>query len=467
MLRVWGGGIYEKNVFYEECDKNGIMVWQDFANSCGHPPDDHMWFLENIIAEAEYQVKRLRRHPSIVMWCGGNESSNPWFFSENPPGKKLLHYYLRGVVGDLTVNTPYICSSPHSKSDLGGEPTSGETHGSSWPRKAWIKYTDFRDRIAKSNVGFNSEVALIGPSPMESIKKFMDQDDIYPPSDVAIYHFQKHPDPEQTPNYALDQLRMARELIGPCETAETFVNNAMMAHGEMTKEELGTYRSRKFENGGAMVWMFNECWPNTNWAMVDYYGYKKTVFYKAKRTFAPLAITIIKNGNSYSTHIMNDTLKDAAGKATLTYMDINGKIFWKKEINADCPANSAVQIAKVNAKSTKRKNAFLRATWKVGLQTFEVNFFPQIWKDVDFAHADFTYDIIRKNVKKTEYYETTINIKSANYSRFLDIKIPGTNPEKYILEDNYFDLIPRQTKTVKIKSKSKIRNLKITSLLKS
>lgn len=464
MLRVWGGGIYEKKEFYEECDKNGIMVWQDFANSCGHPPDDKLWFLDNVIAESEYQVKRLRNHPSVVLWCGGNESSNPWFYSVDSPGRKLMHYYLRGIVGHLTTNTPYISGSPHSKSDFGCDPKSGETHESAWPRKPWFKYADFRSNIANSKVVFNSEVALFGPSPMISLNEFLSEGDIFPPSDVMEYHVMKHPDPDQHHGYSLGHLRMAEELIGPCRNAEQYISNAMMAHGELVREELGMHRSKKFINSGSLLWMFNECWPNSNWAMVDYQGHKKASFYSAKRIFAPVTITITSNCKAFDVTLINDTLKDVSGDVSLSYMDIDGNILWNKSLNGKCNANSAIKIAEINSNLIEKQDTFLRAVWSIGEQETDVNFFPELWRKINFKKSDFEYSLSKFNAKIGCIYETIVKITSRNYSRFLYFHIPSNNPQSYIVEDNYFDLIPGQTKFLKIFSESKIKDIEIRSL---
>ncbi len=455
MLRIWGGGIYEKDRFYEECDKRGIMVWQDFMNACAEPPDDDDFFLRNIIEEAEVQVKRLRNHPSVACWCGGNESSSSHRYEPDRPGRRLTRYYYRGVVGDLSPFTPYIPGSSHGKSDFGQIQTSGETHWSMWPRRTDVTYGSYRERLKTIRTVFNGELCLQGPSPLSSQLRFLDKADIWPISDTLDFHVMYHPAmPEVHPSWARSQVNMAEQIIGPCDSAESYTNNAMMAHAEMVREELGFYRSTKWGNSGTMLWMFNECWPCSNWANVDFYGAMKPAYWVEKTLFAPLAVTIKRIRKNFTLHLMNDTLNDATGTVKVSCMDIFGKIFWEENLEGDCAANCAVRIKSYAPSKVKGDNVFLRMEWTVGRQTFSENYFPQLFKDVAFEAP-------KLNWKQTG---SKLKITSENYARFVYVDLPVSQLCNVTLSDNYFDLIPGETRTIEISGGRPLKKLTIKSL---
>ncbi|MFA6172178.1 MAG: glycoside hydrolase family 2 protein [Kiritimatiellales bacterium] len=466
MLRIWGGGIYEKDRFYEECDRRGIMVWQDFANACAEPPDDDEFFLRNMIEEAEYQVKRLRNHPSVVCWCGGNESSSSHRYEPGRPGRRLCRYYYRGVVGDLSPFTPYIPGSSHGKSDFGQIQTSGETHWSMWPRKASVTYGSYRERLKDVRTVFNGEICLQGPSPLESQLRFLDRSDIWPPNEIADFHVMHHPAlPEVHPRFVISQLKAAEQIIGPCGSAESFTNNAMMAHAEMVREELGFYRSTKWGNSGAMLWMYNECWPCSNWANVDFYGAMKPAYWMEKTLFAPLAVTIKRIHKNFTLHLMNDTLKNASGPVKVCLMDIHGKVFWKETLKGICPANSAVKLKSYAPSKVKGENCFLRMEWKAGKEKLSANYFPQLFKDVAFEKPKLNRTA-SKPVKVSGGWKTAVKISSENYVRFVYIDIPLRQVRDVTLSDNYFDLIPGEVRTVELVSRQALKKVDVKSLLK-
>lgn len=456
MLRIWGGGIYENDRFYEECDKRGIMVWHDFMNACAEPPDDNDLFLRNMIEEAEYQVKRLRNHPAVACWCGGNESSSSHRYEPDRPGRRLTRYYYRGVVDDLSPFTPYIPGSSHGKSDFGQIQTSGETHWSMWPRKNEDGYGTYRDRLKLVRTVFNGEICLQGPSPLESQLQFLDKSDIWPPNDIVDFHVMNHPAlPDVHPRFVISQLKAAEEIVGSCDSAERFINNAMMAHAEMVREELGFYRSTKWGNSGAMLWMFNECWPCSNWANVDFYGALKPAYWMEKKLFAPLAVTIKRIHEEFTLHLLNDTLKDAVGTVTVRCMNIFGEVFWEENLDGLCPANNAMQVASVAPSRVKGDNLFLRMEWTVEGKLYSANYFPQLFKDIAFEEPKLTWELTGN----------TLKITSENYARFVYVDIPLCRVRNVTLSDNYFDLISGETKTVEIKSSRPLSQVSVKSLL--
>jgi beta-mannosidase len=417
-----------------------------------------------MISEAEYQVKRLRNHPSVACWCGGNESSGSHRYEPHRPGRRLCRYYYRGVVGDLSPFTPYIPGSSHGKSDFGQIQTSGETHWSMWPRLSTVTYGSYRERLKTIRTVFNGEVQLQGPSPMESQLRFLDKSDIWPPNEVLDYHVMYHPAmPQVHPRYVISQINATEQIIGPCDSAESFTNNAMMAHAEMVREELGFYRATKWGNSGAMLWMYNECWPCSNYASVDFYGALKPAYWMEKELFSPLAVTIKRIHEDFTLHLMNDTLVDASGPVNICCMDLSGQVFWQEQVDGICPANNAVQIKSYVTGKADKPNCFLRMEWNVGGTIYTANYFPQLFKDVEFEEPKFTWTT-ENPVQADDGWKTRVTVSAENYVRFAYVDIPLDAVKNVTLSDNYFDLIPGEVRTVELLSNCPLDRVEMKSL---
>jgi len=215
MLRVWGGGIYESERFYNLCDELGIMVWQDFMfASTGYPVD---LLRDEIIAEADYQIRRLRNHSCIVLWCGCNEDVYSWSYKKNSiaaeqedtgvysevedewsvnrlkDDPQIYTMILRGMVGKLGLGVPYVESSPQSRDDIGNSPNSGNSHLSCWKYALFEsdgRYESFRKHFEKV-CSFNSEFCIQGPCNVKTIKSFLAQENQWPPNDAWIYIYKE------------------------------------------------------------------------------------------------------------------------------------------------------------------------------------------------------------------------------------------------------------------------------------
>ncbi|KPJ62722.1 hypothetical protein AMK68_04585, partial [candidate division KD3-62 bacterium DG_56] len=280
MLRIWGGGIYEKDIFYDLCDENGVMIWQDFMFACADYPDDDPAFIEAVIPEVEYQVRRLRNHPSLVYWCGGNEKTGSAGFKIHY-GERIFHTVIPGICRDLDPTRPYHAASPYSMSDLGNDPDSGDTHGGCYEHAFKRGIEHFREEIAKINTVFHSEFGLHGPTLYRTLKRFLPADRLDPPNPTWELHVQDNPYNDLAETFSEVQLTVAERLFGPFNGVREFIKRAATAHAEILGEELAHHRRRKYHNAGAMFWMFGDTWPCGSWAAVDYYGLPKPVYYAA------------------------------------------------------------------------------------------------------------------------------------------------------------------------------------------
>ncbi|MGC8843683.1 MAG: glycoside hydrolase family 2 TIM barrel-domain containing protein, partial [bacterium] len=252
MFRIWGGGIIEEDTLYELCDRYGIMLWQEFPLACADYPNlPREAFLEN----ARDAIFRLRNHPSLALWCGGNE-----FDPDNQSNKSLVDG-LDKLCRSLDGTRPFHRASPYG----------GDVHDwSVWHGSA--PYTNYRQFTV-----FRSEAGLQAPPPVEDIFKFLSKGKIFPPSDEWSYHLAD-----------AGKIAMYAKQYGNLSDLENFVKKAQLAQSLTYQFNLDSCLKNIWRNSGCLIWQFNDPWPNISWSMVDWYGNPKPSLYWFKKASSPL-----------------------------------------------------------------------------------------------------------------------------------------------------------------------------------
>lgn len=448
MIRIWGGGVYEEDRFYNLCDELGIMVWQDFMfASTGYPLD---LLREEILPEAEHQVKRLRHHPCIAIWCGCNEDVNSWRYpGETKPSvqedtgnysaadevwkvnrhrfdPELYGFLLRGVAGRYAPGVPYVESSPASRDDSGNIPSSGNCHVSSW-KYALIQskgHPETFRRHFEQVCSFDSEFCIQGPCSVRMVKSFLKPENHWPPNEAWTFHIQKGhldlPHHEQT-------LRIAGGIFGPIDSLQKYVKFGQATHAEMMRCEFESARRDFPDNGGTMVWMFNDCWPTCNWSIIDFDRRPKPSYYAAKRACAPLLPVIMERKGRVEFFFSNNSPEPA--RVTFEYGAENllGLKSWSKKKRLTVAGNSTVKVdALPRTRQLLKPDEFYYIRVK-GLPV--VAYFPDGWKDVFWPEPGL-------RVEKTG--EKRFRISTRYYARFAHLLFNG--PGNAWFSDNYFDL---------------------------
>ncbi|MFN3940327.1 MAG: glycoside hydrolase family 2 protein, partial [Chitinophagales bacterium] len=296
MLRIWGGGIYEKDVFYNLCDSLGILVWQDFMFACAMYPGDSA-FLSNVKKEITYQVKRLRNHPSIALWCGNNEIDEAWHnwgwqsqYHYNTTEQKeiwswyenVFHHLIPEVLSQTDTSRNYWPSSPSIGWGHKESLTSGDVHywGVWWGNQSFEYYNQKVGR-------FMSEYGFQGMPSYRSFKNFTPLPELRYNSPTLKTH-QKHP-----VGYETIFTYMQREYpVSDNLASSIYLSQLLQARGISIAME--AHRRNRPYCMGSLYWQMNDCWPVTSWSAIDYYGNRKALYYASKKTFAPLALSIVK-----------------------------------------------------------------------------------------------------------------------------------------------------------------------------
>lgn len=479
MLRVWGGGIYERRIFYDLCDEMGIMVWQDFMfASAGYPVG---LLREEIMKEAEFQIKQLRNHSSIVLWCGCNEdifswrhpldvgekneqsdiaakdndSNCRWYINRYRDDPEIYSMILRGLVGLHGLDVPYIESSPQSRDDCGNLPNSGNCHISSWKyclfNKTGGNPADFREYFDEV-CSFDSEFCIQGPCSVECMKSFLAPDKHWPPNENWIYHIQrghkKLPHHEQT-------ISIAKNLMGEVNSLEDYVKYGQAVHLEMMRAEYESARRNRPNSGGTMVWMFNDCWPTSNWSIIDYYREPKPSYYAAKRACAPELPIIFERKNVMEFFFSNESANDGSLKLVYGQETLDGKRLWKKEKELPSPANSLLKLDGIDRKDlTISSGDYLYIDAQInGKSLSRVIYFPDGWKNIKWPRPDLKIEAV-ETLLENKVYKTALRIGTDEFARLCHLKWHGETSAVVWFSDNYFDLSANNFQIIQVESKT-------------
>jgi beta-mannosidase len=332
MLRVWGGGHYETDKFYSLCDQLGIMVWQDFMFACAYYPDNK-WFTEQVAAEAEEVIKRLRNHPSLVLWCGNNEID--WMHQTGKfgrgrkfYGRKIYHRILPGLVSQLNPDTDYIPSTPFAPAGSHNLSERGAIH-------QWDVWTGHKP-VAQYRCPSEQVPCFVTEFGMQSLPNIGVVKTFGPAEKLRISSLavEKH-------NYQIGGnsrlYRYVGDLFGTTEQLKQFIYLSQVTQGRAVKTYVEHLRAHRQRNSGLLFWQFNDCFASTSWSSIDYNGEPKALYYYARRFYSPLLVTAIYTGSDFqdreqnqvqpeSVVVINDTNRPLTAVLRSELIDLSGSV---------------------------------------------------------------------------------------------------------------------------------------------
>ncbi|GAA2403847.1 glycoside hydrolase family 2 protein [Streptomyces glaucosporus] len=341
LLRVWGGGIYETDDFYDVCDERGVLVWQDFPFACAsYPEEEPLW--SEVEAEARENVVRLASHPSLALWNGANENMwgfRDWGWPEQLQGRTWgLGYYtdlLPSIVAELDPTRFYSANSPYNP----GAPVDGlhpndENHGTRHEWEVWNRadYTHYRDHIPR----FCSEFGFQGPPTWATLTTWIHDDPLTPASPAFLLH-QKAEDG----NGKLDR-GMAPHLPEP-KTFEDWHWATQLNQARAVAFGIEHFRSWWPRTAGAVVWQLNDCWPVTSWAAVDGDGRLKPLWYGLRHAYAPRLLTVQPRDGRLVLIAVNDHDEPWRGELLLERQTFSGISLRSVKLSLDVPARSVTR----------------------------------------------------------------------------------------------------------------------------
>ena len=453
MLRIWGGGTYESDLFYQLCDRYGILVWQDFMFACSlYPAEGEL--LENIRQEAIDNVKRLRNHACIALWCGNNECNDAWFNwgwqkrykAQNPEYEQKIwkqfndqyNVTLPQVVEEYAPESFYWPSSPFARYDGGSDDRNGDRHyWEVWHGKKPIEmYNKERSRFF-SEYGFQSFPEF------ESVKRYAPRQedwDIY--SEVMMSHQRggMHAN-ELIETYLLNEYRKPRNF-------EAFLYMNHVLQGDAIKTAIEAHRRDMPYCMGTLFWQHNDCWPVASWASRDYYGRWKAQHYFARKAYRDILVSpIADEDGQLKVQIVSDRHKACNGRLEVTVMKLTGEVLNSYKRNVIVDANSSKALFSVPLdealKGVRKEDVFIHAVLLTdkGNSNYTNNYFLVKQKEVNYPKAQ-----LATSVQPIEGgFEVTLS--SDNFARAVFIATGDANSS---FSDNYFDILPGSSVKVEV-----------------
>ena len=438
MLRVWGGGYYESDRFYDLCDRMGILVWQDFAFACSPYPFYNDHFVENVHMEVIDNVKRLRHRASLALWCGNNEidmMSMMW-----KKHKKIyhathdfFHETLAGWLPELDDDTPYWPGSPTSgiKRPKPNAFTEGDTH--LW--QVWHGLMPI-EAFQKMPTRFCSEFGMESLPSLEAIESFTPTEELTLFDPVMLAHQKSAGGNQKMLFYLLAKYREPSNL-------EDFIYLSQIVQSETIREATEGWKRHIGRSNGAIYWQLNDCWPVASWAGIDYTNRKKAVVYRNQSVNAMVTANLEVKRQETSIYVINEYGQEKDLSIHYELMTFDGQKVHEETRDIHIGAVTSLQAYKIKPHnligSHKLKDLFIRVT----ILEDEMELFVQTRllipdKKARLLAPKYQWSLVEKD---QDTYELTIHAKT--FMRYVAVHVPDMVGH---LSDNYMDLTPGQSK---------------------
>jgi beta-mannosidase len=445
MLRIWGGGLYEEERFYDLCDRYGILVWQEFIFSCSIYPLDDPDFLENIRVEVVENVRRLRHRASLALWCGNNEMEWGWVeWTWNRPElqdlkaayDKFFHHTLPAWCLGEDPDHSYWPSSPSS--DIPFLDPNGQHQGDSHYWDVWHggkPFTSYRQQYPR----FMSEFGFQSLPPLATIRTYADKADWNMTSYIMEQHQKNASGNSIMVRQMLDMFRLPKDF-------ESLVYLSMVLQAEGIRYGVEHWRRYPDRVAGILYWQLNDCWPVASWSSLDYFGRWKALHYVARRFYAPLLLSIEDNPPEMSVYLTNDLLASWLGELKWKLETLDGEELTEGTVPLvfTLPQNSK-QICKLDfskyiTDDNLRQLIFIADLWDDAdrFVTRQIATFVPI-KHLSLKDPTLKVDLSIEN----DLLIASLSAKST--ALFIEVSLTGTD---VIFSDNYFTLPAGRTKQV-------------------
>ncbi len=347
MLRVWGGGFYEEDRFYDLCDRYGILVWQEFIFSCSIYPLDSQEFLENVKVEVVENVRRLRHRASLALWCGNNEMEWGWvdwgwkgteYQDLKVAYDRFFHHTLPEWCQAEDPDHSYWPSSPSS--DTPFDNPNGQRQGDAHYWDVWHgrkPFTAYRDQYPR----FMSEFGFQALPPLETIRTYADEADWNMTSYVMEMHQKNASGNSLMVGQMLDTFRLPKDFV-----SLVYLSMALQAEG--IRYGVEHWRRHPDRVAGILYWQLNDCWPVASWSSLDYFGRWKALHYAARRFFAPLMLSIEDKPPKQGVYVTNDLLVPWEGSVRWSLETLAGEVLTSGHAPVMAAPQAATQVCELD-----------------------------------------------------------------------------------------------------------------------
>jgi beta-mannosidase len=460
MIRVWGGGHYPEDYFYDLCDEYGIIVWQDHMYACkAYEFNDA--FKENIKQETIDNVKRIRNHASIGLWCGNNEMEMLWanWGWEGRYGTKMKNDYLYQfevflpeLTKSLDPKTFYWSASPSSfgylidpdNQNFGDIHYWGVWHG----REPLTHYRKIHPR-------FNSEFGIQSFPSLKTVKTFTLPEERNIFSSVMEAHQKDGTGNEKILHYIGDNFRYPKDF-------DSVLFASQLAQAEGMRYGVEHWRRNRGRCMGALIWQLNDCWQVASWACIDYFNRWKATQYLARRFYAPILASVCEEGKKVEIHITNDTLAGVEGVLTWKLMKRNAEVIKEGNITVTAEKLTTQMVADLDFEDVIDENNKMNVyfAYEFIIDGKEISGGTAIFvksKHFAYQNPEITADI-------TETGEAfIIELNSKSYAKYVELDLEDADG---IFDDNIFDMTANKVKKVRLPKDSLSHTLTLEELKK-
>lgn len=477
MLRVWGGGFYEEEHFYDLCDRYGILVWQDCIFSCSIYPLDRADFVDDVRQEIAENVRRLRHRASLALWCGNNEMEWGWEswgwaepdltpeqlaliqeMTDRDPRIRMLveiatkshpladwrvlrdaylqffHTTLPGWIATLDPDRAYWPSSPSS--DTPFHDVNGQRQGDAHYWEVWHgrkPFTAYREQYPR----FMSEFGFQALPPLETIRTYADKAD-WNMTSYIMEHHQKNAAgnglmlAQMTENY-----RMPKDF-------PSMVYMSLILQAEGIRYGVEHWRRHMDRVSGALYWQLNDCWPVASWSSIDYFGRWKALHYAARRFFAPVMLSIAEEGAQMAVHVTSDLRQPWNGEVHWMLETLDGEVVkqGKQAVNAAPQANT--QVAALDFADAVNDDNQRSLIFVAELQQREQPIAVNVATFVPTKHLALRAPTVNTSVS-VQGGQLAVELTSNTLARFVELSLAGVD---VVFSDNYFDLPANRRRTI-------------------
>ncbi len=477
MVRVWGGGLFEQDIFYEECDRLGIMVWQDFLFACAQYPV-HESYKKTIKKEVNDQLKRLRNYCSIVIYAGNNEDytvaeslqkDSSKSLSPELYAKEIYEELLPRLVASLTPSVPYHCGSPYGGKNS-QDPTVGDIH--QW--NVWHGTQEKYQNWAKLSGRFISEFGMLAlPNKKTCLEFTSDKSQLYPQSEMFDWHNKADGSERRLALYVMENFK-----VGTMDL-DSWIYITQLMQSECLSYAYRAWRrnwkgNNKRYTGGCLVWQLDDCWPVTSWAIIDFYKRPKLAYYGIKRECKPIQLGIARyeipndfddyyHGKRYAIDIwgVNDTLKMVEGELNIQIYNVETgeQVIVLPNERVRLGANKVTELREkisipvpLNTNSSPHNHYAIYATFTDLRKKKEIactSDWPQPLKYCSFSNRKVSVKYIGNNSVLVQADKPVKGV-------YLE-----ANRESIRFDDNGFDVFPGKNKVVYAKWLNESDNLKV------
>ncbi|RIW34255.1 glycoside hydrolase family 2 protein [Bacillus salacetis] len=457
MIRVWGGGIYPEDYFYELCDRHGLIVWQDFMFACSmYELNDE--FKETVTHEVRDNMKRLRHHASLGLWCGNNEVEEAWEYwgdmPKDPKHKadyiKIFEYIIPEIAKEVDPHTFYWPSSPSSGGGFNEprNPDEGDMHyWEVWHGlKPFTEYEKFHFRFC-SEFGFQSFPSL------KTIKTFTEPED----RNIFSYVMEKHQKNGAANGKILFYL--SENFLYP-KDFDSLLYASQLLQAEAIKYGVEHWRRNRGRCMGSLYWQLNDCWPVASWSSLDYFGRWKALHYFAKKFYSPVLMSLREDGSAVEVHVTNDSREDVKARIQWKLRTNTSEVLKEGVIESEVGSLSAELCERLDfteeLKRESKRKVYLECT--IFIDGKQVNVTTLLFTKP--KHFAFINPEISVEVEETEeMFELTL--KSQAFAKYVEMDLAEAD---CVFSENYFDLSAGTAKIVTVEKSRMSSELDLTAL---